>query len=78
MIESTLTALGDRRPSHGIEHDALEAFREVLRMFSEERTVEAFREVQRAGLFLDHLRFIPAPILDSADLRIDTTRQLRP
>jgi hypothetical protein len=49
MKESTSTLLGDRSNSHRVERDALKAFREVLRMFSEEQTVEVFREGQRAG-----------------------------
>jgi hypothetical protein len=59
MRESTSSPLGDRPNSHRVERDALKAFREVLRMFAEEQTVEAFREVQRAGLFLDHTRLRP-------------------
>jgi hypothetical protein len=62
MMESTFTLLRDRPASHRVERDALEAFREVLRMFSEEQTVEAFREVQRAGLLLDDIRRRPVPV----------------
>jgi hypothetical protein len=59
-MESTFTLFGDRPTSHRVERDALKAFREVLRMFSDKQTVEAFREVQRTGLLLDHIRAGPS------------------